>query len=229
MGRGLGVIAGSRGAASAGRAGAGWAIFGGTFDPVHLGHLAIAEQAIDELALDGVLWVPAGLPPHKTDQVVTDAGHRAAMVELAIAGNPRFRMSRVELERTGPSYSVDTVLELTADGGLLAGTEPVLLISSEALHALPSWHQPDRLISLARIGVIPRLGYPAPTLPWIEEQFPGRSDRFIVLAGPWLGHSSSAIRRRSAAGQSIRYLVPGAVRNYVETNRLYRPELSSKH
>ncbi len=187
MGRGLGLSAG-------------WAIFGGTFDPVHLGHLAIAEQAIEELGLDGVLWVPAGLPPHKTDRVVTVARHRVAMVELAIAGNPRFRVSRVELERQGPSYSVDTVRLLTATDGPLAGGEPLLLLSSEALRDLPSWHEPDQLLSLARIGVIPRLGFPPPSQPWIEEHFPDRSDRFIVLTGPWLGHSSSNIRRRAAAG-----------------------------
>src|SRR3954454_13095496 len=128
MGRGLGVTEGQRSSAPASQsAGAGWAIFGGTFDPVHLGHLAIAEQAVDELGLAGVIWVPAGVPPHKTNRIVTVAGHRAAMVELAIAGNPRFRMSRVEIERTGPSYSVDTVREVTADGGLLAGAEPLLL------------------------------------------------------------------------------------------------------
>jgi nicotinate-nucleotide adenylyltransferase len=207
----------------------GWAIFGGTFDPVHLGHLAIAEQAVHELRLDGVLWVPAGMPPHKTSQVVTPARHRAAMVELAIAGNPRFRMSRVELERHGPSYSVDTVRELSADGALPAGSEPVLLLSSEALRALPSWHQPEELISLARIAVIPRLGYPPPSLPWIEEHFPDRSDRFIVLHGPWLGHSSSDIRQRASAGASIRYLVPDDVRSYIENNRLYPPELWSKN
>jgi len=151
------------------------------------------------------------------------------MVELAIAGNSRFRMSRVELERTGPSYSVDTVRELTAEGALLAGAEPVLLLSSEALRALPSWHEPDRLLSLARIGIIPRLGYPTPAQPWIEEHFPDRSDRFVVLAGPWLGHSSSEIRRRMAARQSIRYLVPEVVRHYIETNRLYAAELWSKN
>src|SRR5262245_2354015 len=134
MGRGLGVSSG-------------WAIFGGTFDPVHLGHLAIAEQAIDELGLDGVLWLPAGTQPDKAGRPVTDAHHRTAMVELAIAGNPRFRVSRVEIEREGPSYSVDTVRLLTAADGPLRGTEPLLLLSSEALRALPSWHEPQQLLS----------------------------------------------------------------------------------
>jgi nicotinate-nucleotide adenylyltransferase len=226
----LGLIARPRdGSRSGSRPRAGWAIFGGTFDPVHLGHLAIAEGAIDELGLGGVLWVPAGMPPHKADQAVTPASHRVAMVELAIAGNPRFHLSRVELERHGPSYSVDTVRTLREDGGVLSGAEPVLLLSAEALRALPSWHEPDALISLARIGVVPRLGYPPPSAAWIEEHFPDRTDRFIALSGPWLGHSSSDIRRRVAAGQSIRYLVPDAVRNYIETNRLYPPELWSKN
>lgn len=206
-----------------------WAIFGGTFDPVHEGHLAIAEQAAEELSLDGVLWMPAGVPPHKGDHVVTPARHRAAMVELAIAGNRRFRMSRIELDRRGPSYSVDTVAEVRADGGALAGAEVVFLLSAEALRDLPGWHEPDRLLELTRIGVVPRLGYPEPSRPWLEEHFPGREDRFTFLSGPWLGHSSSDIRRRASARRSIRYLVPDSVRGYIEANRLYPPDLWAKN
>ena len=178
----------------------------------------------------GVLWVPAGMPPHKTGQVVTPARHRAAMVELAIAGNRDFRMSRVELERRGPSYSVDTVRELTAAGALLAGSEPVLLLSSEALRALPSWHEPEQLISLApdRRHSEARL---SAAVVAVDRGALSRIDRIGSSCSRVRG--SATHRRTSArerrAGDSIRYLVPEDVRNYIETNRLYPPELWSKN
>jgi nicotinate-nucleotide adenylyltransferase len=206
-----------------------WAIFGGTFDPVHLAHLAIAEWAAEELDLSGVLWVPAGMPPHKEGRAVTPARHRAAMVELAVCGNPRFRVSRIEIERQGPSYSVDTVRALTAEGGTLASAEVIFLVSAEALRDLPTWHEPDELLALTRIAVVPRRGYPSPSRAWLGEHFPDREARFIALGGPDLGNSSSEVRRRAAEGRSIRYLVPEPVRAYIEGNRLYPPELWTKN
>jgi nicotinate-nucleotide adenylyltransferase len=206
-----------------------WGILGGTFDPIHSAHLAIGQQALEELRLDGVLYVPAGLPPHKSDQPVTSIKHRVAMVELAIAGNPCFRLSRVEVERTGPSYAADTVEELTGPGGALEGAEATFILSAEALRDLPRWHEPDRILAACRIAVAPRLGYVTPGRPWLAEHFPGREDRFVFLSGPDLGHSASDIRRRTSAGRSIRYLVPEAVAQYVERNRLYPPELWTKN
>lgn len=206
-----------------------WGILGGTFDPVHFAHLAIAQQAVEELSLDGVLFVPAGMPPHKGDQVVTPVRHRLAMVELAVAGNPCFRVSRVEVERPGASYAADSVEQLTADGGALEGSEPYFILSVEALRGLPTWHEPDRLLAACRVAVAPRLGFPAPGRPWLGEHFPGREDRFTFLKGPDLGHSASDIRHRAASGRSIRYLVPNSVEAYITRNRLYPPELWTKN
>jgi nicotinate-nucleotide adenylyltransferase len=206
-----------------------WGILGGTFDPIHCAHLAIAEQTRQSLDLEGVLFVPAGVPPHKGDMMVTPVHHRIAMVELAIAGNPGFRLSRVEADRAGRSYSVDTVAELRAGGGSMSDAEPVFILSAEALRDLPSWHEPERLLSLCRLAVVPRRGYPPPARAWVAEHFPGREERFIFLDGPDLGHSASDIRHRASAGLSVRYLVPDAVRDYIARNQLYPPELWAKN
>lgn len=206
-----------------------WGILGGTFDPIHAAHLAIAQQALEELGLEGVLFVPAGMPPHKGDQRVTPVKHRVVMVELAISGNPCFRLSRIEVERPGPSYAVDTVEQLTGVGGALEGAEPYFILSAEALRDLPTWHEPDRLLAACRMAVAPRLGFSTPGPAWLGEHFPEREDRFTFLAGPDLGHSASDIRKRASEGRSIRYLVPDPVAAYVSRNRLYPPELWTKN
>ncbi len=174
-----------------------WGILGGTFDPIHDGHLALAENAREELGLAGVLFLPAGIPPHKPGQVVTPAGDRVAMVELAIAGNAAFRLCRLELDRPGPSYAVDTVAQLVREPPV-AGADPdgfIWLMSSEAVAGLPSWRQPQRMLELVRVGVSPRLGYPMPGQAWLAEHFPTQEARFVLLDGPELGHSASRIRR----------------------------------
>jgi nicotinate-nucleotide adenylyltransferase len=192
-------------------------VMGGTFDPIHLGHLAIGEEAREALSLDVVLFVPAGQPPHKPAGSVTSVEHRLAMVELAIAGNPAFELSRIEVERPGPSYTVDTVEALADDADDL-----VLILSAETLGELPSWHEPERLVAAARMAVVPREGYPAPDPAWLAEAFPGRDVRVDYLEGPRLGLSSTAIRARVAAGRSIRYLVPDMVGAYIADKQLYR-------
>jgi nicotinate-nucleotide adenylyltransferase len=206
----------------------GWGVLGGTFDPIHCAHLAIAEQTREALGLSGVLFVPAGKPPHKLGQRITPAQHRLAMVELAIEGNPAFRVSRIELDRPGPSYTVDTVARLLADppqpwdqrAGLL------LILSVEALLGLGSWHEPERLLRLCRLAVVPRRGYPVEARAWVAEHFPGLEERVVELQGPDLGHSASSIRERVAAGLTIRYLVPPAVEAYVRVHGLYRTPAS---
>jgi nicotinate-nucleotide adenylyltransferase len=196
-------------------------VLGGTFDPVHLGHLAIAEQTRETLDLDAIVFMPAGSPPHKRDQSVTSADHRATMVALAIADNPRFRLSRIELDRPGPSYAVDTLRQLAAEAAAAGRTEPVFILSAEALVQLPGWRDPAGILDAARIAVVPRLGIPDPTHAWLEQHFPGREDRFTFLPGPRLGHSSTDIRERAARGGSIRYLVPPTVEAYIGEHRLY--------
>jgi nicotinate-nucleotide adenylyltransferase len=203
-------------------------IMGGTFDPIHLGHLAIAEEAREVLGLERILFVPAGIPPHRPAGAIASAPDRAAMVELAIAGNDAFRLSPIELERPGPSYTSDTVAALAA-AERDAGREPDLtfILSAETLHDLPAWHDPERLVDACRIAVVPREGYPAPDAAWLRQRFPGREHRFDFLAGPRLGLSSTSLRERVGAGRSIRYLAPPAVAAYIDDHHLYQ-RLESK-
>ena len=196
-------------------------VMGGTFDPIHLGHLAIAEEAREALGLDVVLFVPAARPPHKPVGSATAVEHRLAMVELAIDDNPRFELSSVELERAGPSYTVDTIDELARRN---PGATLHLILSAETFAQLPTWHEPERLFDGARIAVVPREGYPAPDPGWLSEAFPGHEGRVAFLEGPRLGLSSTAIRDRVANGRSIRYLVPTAVDAYIADHDLYRTE-----
>lgn len=198
-------------------------IMGGTFDPIHVGHLAIAEEAREVLGLERVLFIPASIPPHRPAASVAPAADRAAMVELAIEGNATFELSRIELERAGPSYTSDTVAAL-ASAERAAGREPDLtfILSAETLHDLPGWHEPERLVDACRIAVVPREGYPAPDPAWLASVFPGRERRFDLLEGPRLGLSSTSVRARVAAGRSIRYLVPPAVARYIDDHGLYR-------
>ena len=195
-------------------------ILGGTFDPIHHGHLLIAEEAREALGLERVLLVPAAAPPHKPGRPVTDATDRLEMVELAIAGNPAFEVGRQELERGGTSYTVDTLLALRAERGAAAG-DPWLILSSEALAELPSWRDPDGILGLCRLAVVPRGGYADLDHAWVAARFPGREDRVRFLPGPLLPISGSVVRRRAAAGRSVRYLVPDAVATYIAQHRLY--------
>jgi nicotinate-nucleotide adenylyltransferase len=217
-------------AAAATTAGA-WGILGGTFDPIHYAHLAIAERARDALGLTGVLFVPAGSPVHKTHRTVTAPSHRLALVELAIEDDPHFRLSRIETERAGPSYSVDTVEALLADPPDEAAARHgfVFILSAEALAGLHRWRKPQRLLELCRLAVVPRLGVRTPGRDWLAEHFPGQEDRVIFLDGPDLGHSASLIRRLASEGRSIRYLVPPKVEAYIGERALYPPELWAKN
>ena len=198
-------------------------IMGGTFDPIHVGHLAIAEEAREVLGLERVRFVPASIPPHRAGGAAAAAEDRAAMVELAILGNESFEISRAELDRPGPSYTTDTV-EAFAAAERAAGRVPDLtfILSAETLHDLPTWHEPERLVDACRIAVVPREGYPAPDPAWLHAHFPGREARFDLLEGPRLGLSSTSIRERVRVGRSIRYLVPRAVARYIEDHHLYR-------
>lgn len=206
-------------------------IMGGTFDPIHLGHLAVAETAREALDLERVLFLPAGVPPHKPGAVVAPAEDRVAMVRLAIAGNPTFELSRIDVDRPGPSYTADSV-RLIAEAERAAGREPdlVLIMSAETLAGLPDWHEPARLLAACRIAVAPREGHPAPDPAWIAARFPGQADRMIILDGPRVRISSTGIRERIAAGLSIRRLVPDAVERHIADHGLYqsrnRPEES---
>ena len=193
-----------------------WGILGGIFDPIHYGHLTIAEQAAEELELAGVLFIPAGQPVHR-EAPLASAADRLTMVQLATADNARFLVSGMEIEAERPSYSVETMEDLSAEH---PEDEFVVIMSAESAAALPSWRDPMRLIELAEIAVVPRLGYEI-SRDWIDDVFPGRQDRFHFLETTHLGHSATDIRERVGEGKSIRYLVPPAVEAYIAAHALY--------
>lgn len=197
-------------------------ILGGTFDPVHLGHLALAREARAELDLERVLFVPNADPPHKQDQVITPARHREAMVALAIADEPAFVLSRLELERPGPSYAVETVAELAALSRAEGRPEPWFILSAEVLEDFDSWYQPQRVLELTRLAVAPRPGAEPLDRAWVSRRYPGFEDRFAFLPGPELDIASTRIRGAVADGRSIADVVPTAVAEYITRERLYR-------
>jgi nicotinate-nucleotide adenylyltransferase len=196
-------------------------VFGGTFDPIHLAHLAVAQEAAEALGLERVAFVPAGEPPHKPGRQITSGEQRLAMLELAIAGNTRFTIDRAELDRAGPSYTVDT-LEAMAAARADGGDGLVLVLSAEAFLGLMSWRQPRRILELARVVVAPRDGYPDAGPAFLEANVPDLADRATFLDSPRLRLSASELRMRAEAGRSLRYLVPDAVAAYIGDHALYR-------
>ena len=193
-------------------------VMGGTFDPVHLGHLVLAESAREQLALRRVLWVPAGDPWRKANRSVTPAARRRAMVELAIAGNSAFRLCPLEIEKDGPSYSVETLGELSRQ---YPGDELYCLLGLDALRDLPNWREPDRLIELAVVAVTPR-GEERLSKRELDRLIPGLSRRVVWVKMAQVDITATELRDRVARGQSLRYLVPDAVATYIRRRRLYR-------
>jgi len=194
-------------------------IYGGTFDPPHLGHLILAETAADSLNLSTVLFVPAANPPHKQPgDLRAPAQHRAAMVERAIVGNPRFALSRVDLDRPAPQYSVDTLRLLHKT---FAGAEFFFLLGEDSLHDLPQWSRPAELITLATLGVM-RRNKATPDLDRLEDQIPGITARIAWITAPRIEISSTALVEQIAAGRSVRYQIPDTVRAYIAAHDLYR-------
>ncbi len=195
-------------------------VLGGTFDPPHLGHLVLAAAAVEELALDRLLFVPAGMPPHKRRATITSATDRLLLTRLAIAGERAFELSAIEVERPGVSYTVETLDELRRTLG--DGVELTLVMAADAFAAIDTWREPDRLLDEIEWAVGPRVGTDLPDRPGLEERFGSRASRIHLLAGPSLDVSSSEIRRRVAAGHTIRYLVPRDVEELIIDRELYR-------
>lgn len=198
-------------------------VFGGTFDPVHYGHLVAAEEVRYRLRLDKVLFVPAGMPPHKLDHDITPTRHRLAMLELAIASNPGFALSRVDIDRHGPCYTVDTLALLHEEYG--PGTELFFLMGMDSLADLLTWKEPERLIRLAWIVVVGRPGFQA-DVDELDKVLPGAAERICIVDTPLMEVSSSDIRQRVRVGAPIRYQVPEAVEAYIRAHRLYVAESS---
>jgi nicotinate-nucleotide adenylyltransferase len=194
-------------------------VFGGTFDPIHIGHLVSAEEAWVELELERVVFIPAGLPPHKLDHVVSPVEHRLAMVELAIVSNPHFAVSRVDIDRFGPCYTVDTIELLRDEWG--PGAEIYFIMGSDSLLDILTWRNPRRLIRLCRFAVVSRSGYQV-DLNELDALLPGVASRVQMLNAPELAISSTDIQRRVREGLSIKYQVPEAVEAYIYQHKLYR-------
>jgi len=193
-------------------------IFGGTFDPIHVGHLIIAEEMADRLALDRVLFLPAARPPHKTDQEVSPNVDRATMVELALAGHPRFAVSYVDMTRSGLSYTADSLETLQQEHP----TETLhFLMGQDSLRDLPTWHDPNRIARQALLGVALR---PSVTVDVesIVRQVPDAAGRIRLVEVPLIQIASRTIRERVRDGRPIRYQVPGAVERYIRRRGLYR-------
>jgi nicotinate-nucleotide adenylyltransferase len=185
-------------------------LFGGSFDPVHHGHLIVARAVREAAGLREVRFVPAREQPFKGGRHGAAAEHRAAMLDLAVAGEPGFRVEPLELERPGPSYTVDTLRALHARE---PGVRFALLVGADAARELPQWKEAAALPGLATLVVFARPGAAVPA---------GLPDRTIVVEAPQVDISATAVRARVRAGRSVRYLVPDAVAAYVATHRLYR-------
>ncbi len=199
-----------------------YGILGGTFDPPHLGHLVLAQEIFTRLRLDRVWFVPTGSPPHKAEQRITAAEHRRTMVELAIADDERFGLSSIELERAGPSYTVDTLRLLRTQWG---DVRISLVLGWDMLLYLPFWHDPRGVIAAAdEIATVHRPGFGGNSdeLEQLVAQLPELRPKLTLVAAPQLEIAATALRERVATNLPIRYLVPDAVCEYIEANELYR-------
>ncbi len=194
-------------------------LLGGTFDPPHLGHLIAAQEASWRLGLTRVLFLPARQNPLKAGETVTSAEHRCRMVQLAIADNARFALSTADLDRPPPSYTVDLLRLLRQ--GLGESTELFFLVGADIAAELPRWYQPGEILRLATLVVVTRPGWAEPPVAELEESIPTARGRVIALRTPGVDITSTEIRARVSAGQSITYLTPGAVEEYVLDRGLY--------
>jgi nicotinate-nucleotide adenylyltransferase len=194
-------------------------LLGGTFNPPHLGHLLIAQEAFDQLGLDRVLLIPAAVPPHKEVAVDPGAEARLAMVRAAIEGDERFVASDVEVARGGPSYTVDTLRALHAT---YPGSELTFIVGGDMAASLPTWRDPAEVVALARLAVAEREGAPRADILERLATIPGAVERVDFFDLPRIDFSSSLVRRRVAAGRPITYLVPDPVAAYIAQRGLYQ-------
>jgi nicotinate-nucleotide adenylyltransferase len=197
-------------------------VMGGTFDPIHNGHIAMAQETRTRLNLPRVIFVPAGQPWMKSERPLTPAGHRSEMVRLAIAPYPYFRLSRIEIDRPGPTYTIDTITVLRAE--LAAGDELYFILGWDNLAQLPQWRDVPRLIKLCRLVAIPRPGYSLPDLKVLESRIPGLSQRLVLMDKPVIDINATDVRNRVAQGLPIDHLVPKTVAEYIRKHRLYLTE-----
>ena len=195
------------------------AVLGGTFDPIHSGHLMVADVVCKRLAPAEVIFVPAGQPWLKADHCISPVADRIEMVRLAIQGNCRYRLSTLETERSGPTYSVDTIRELKSQ--VSAQDELYFILGWDNLLDLPRWHNPAEFISLCKLVAVPRIGFRVPEEATLEKLLPGLSKRVVLLDKPEIDISASVIRERVSRGLPITHLVPLAVEAYIREHSLY--------
>lgn len=200
-------------------------ILGGTFDPIHTGHLILAQEVLWRLGLEDISFMPAGLPWMKGRPVVESA-HRRAMVELAIADNPLFRLATNELDRPGETFTVDTLEELRA--GEMSGDELLFVMGADTLRTLPQWKEPAKLLELTRLVVALRPGHGQIDMRPLEDIDPHASERIMIVNMPMIEISGTEVRRRVSAAEPVRYLVPDAVASYIEGHDLYKAEQQAK-
>jgi len=189
-------------------------LFGGTFDPIHIGHLIIAEWIYEELQLEKIIFIPAGDPPHKQSKYISSVKHRLEMVRLAIEDNSKFDISEFEAEKIGKSYSVETLKEFSE----VYKSQATLfwIIGSDSLIDLPNWFQPDKIYELSTVVVYPRMDFE------VEKASRHLREKSLIVAAPQIEISSTEIRNRVSNGPTIRYLVPSKVEEYICTNGLYK-------
>jgi nicotinate-nucleotide adenylyltransferase len=196
-------------------------LFGGTFDPPHIGHLILASEAVHQFGLSRLLWMLAPAPPHKQDQPITPLPHRLEMLRQMIAGNPSFEISYLEIDRPGPHYTIDTVRLLSQQE---SDVDIILLLGGDSLRNLPTWRFCAELVAgVSKIGVMRRPSDPF-DMPALEVKIPGLTEKVAFIDAPLQDLASREIRRRVASGDSYRYYVHPAVYDYIEANHLYRGE-----
>jgi nicotinate-nucleotide adenylyltransferase len=195
-------------------------VMGGTFDPIHRGHLAVAKEACREAGLNEIIFLPAGQPYFKDLSTITAAEDRLNMLRLAVAGNPCYSISRLEIDRPGPSYAVESMARIRA--GLEPEDELFFIMGWDSLMTLPLWYEADRLVRLCRFIAAPRPGYPHPDITVLEKDLPGISGRTIILEKPLIDISATEIRRRVSQDLPIDHLVVPEVAAYIKDHGLYR-------
>ena len=193
-------------------------VLGGTFDPIHNGHLAVAEEARAYLNLNEVIFLPAGQPWMKSDRSISPARHRTAMIGLALQARPYFKSSTIEIEHQGPSYSVNSMAELKAQA--VEPTDWYFILGWDNLSKIPQWREPAKLIEMCFLAAVPRPGYERPNMKILEAALPGISKKVILMDKPRLEISATDIRNKVAQGIPISGLVPEAVEKYIRENGL---------
>ena len=195
-------------------------LFGGTFDPIHLGHLILAERCREEAGLEEVWFLPSYVPPHKTERTITRFEQRCEMVALATAGQPAFRVERIEKELPPPSFTSETLAELRARH---PEHEFSLVIGGDSLREFPTWHNPRKVLDLARLVAVPRAGTSAVTAGELAAklELPAEGVRLLLVECPAIDIASREIRSRVKEGKSIRFLVPRSIEEYIRERKLY--------